>query len=333
MKLLVTFRDTENKLENFTLKYKIRDCSLSKTWADLLIKNGFQTNHPIEKTFCLHGWQIEYDSPRGRNLRYLCNVLNQSIDTINKNLGPVGYPNIDLSFSVDKLKDTELSRDLLNDIHHHFELLIGQVWNPSKWYELADHNTKYAIRLLNNVCHEIEANLLSIKHPDTYMHVSYSLNCPGFDGKYLEKEKVELTLENYNDFLKESSWGTIILYYSQLGKRHYEAFIDKDEYIDRENISGYRYITGEFILTFNNYRKHSQKFLNWLEHNGYDANDKTLVIDYPVLGNIETNLSIYEIKKELRLRDDLYKIELIDDSDNILYSKEYNYTWKDQEIV
>lgn len=333
MKLLVTFRDTENKLENFTLKYKIRNCSLSKTWIELLIKNGFQTDHPIEKTFCLHGWQIDYESTRGRSLTYLCDILNRCINTINKNLGSVGYPNIDLFFSVDKLKNINLSRDLLNEIHHHFELLIGQVWNPSKWFGMADKDTRYAIRLLNNVCHEIEGNLSSIRNPKPNISVYYSLNCPNFDGKYIEKEKAELTLENYKDFLKESSWGSIMLYYSQLGKRHYEAFVDKDEYIDRENISGYRYITGEFILTFHDHKKHSKEFLHWLSRNDYDVTDKTLAIDYPILGNIETDLSKNEIKKELRLRDDLYKIELTDDSYNVLYSKEYNYTWKDQEII
>jgi hypothetical protein len=332
MKLLVTFRDTEDKLEDFALTYKIRNCSLSNEWVRLLIKNGFRSNHPIEKTYCLHGWQTTYDSTRGRNLDYLCKSLNKAIKIINENLSSRGY-HIDLEFTVNSLKDQLKARDLLNDIHHHFELLIGQVWNPSKWYEESNPETKYAIRLLNNLCHEIEANIAAINNSNPQIYVTYSLNCPGNNGHYLDKERQSLTLENYNDFLNEAPWGSIILYYSQLGKRHIEAFDDKDEYIDKENISGYRYITGEFILMFENYTKHSQQFLEWLKINNYDVTDKTLGIDYPVLANVETSLSLNEIKFQLKQRDDLYKIELIDDTGTILHTKVYDYTWKDQEII
>ena len=49
----------------------------------------------------------------------------------------------------------------LNRLHNYFEQLQGTVWNLSPYYKLADYETKYAIRQLNNICHEIEGLILS----------------------------------------------------------------------------------------------------------------------------------------------------------------------------
>jgi hypothetical protein len=49
-----------------------------------------------------------------------------------------------------------LKHETCNELHRYFEDLQGQAWNLSQYYYIADDATKYAIRQLNNICHEIE---------------------------------------------------------------------------------------------------------------------------------------------------------------------------------
>ena len=54
-----------------------------------------------------------------------------------------------------------LKHDACNLLHRYFEELQGTAWDISKYYKQADMKTKYAIRQLNNLCHEIESWVLS----------------------------------------------------------------------------------------------------------------------------------------------------------------------------
>lgn len=331
MKLQVVFRDTDKIYPDFTLSYRLRKCSLTKDWTDLFIKNFIESDHPIEKTYCLHGWLSSFESLKGRSIDYLCKKLNHNINIINEDLNPKGYNFIDLNFDVETMKDEKKSNDLLNQLHHHFELLIGQVWAPSKWFELSKHRTRDSIRELNNICHELESNIRSIKNIQT-PQINVGLNGKDFQGNYFNKQRIEISLENYKDFLLESSWGALTIYYAQLGKTPKEAYNDKDQYISNNNISGYRYLTGEFVLTFNNLYQHSEDFIKWLIGNKLDHTDPSLGINHPVIGTLESSLDQNSLIKELKKRDDLYKIELLDDRNNLLHEKIYDFTWKDQEF-
>jgi hypothetical protein len=333
MHLILTFRDTFHEESDLEIKFKINENPFAAKWIELLIENLFLTNFPIEKVFCLNGWADSFDNQKIRNIDHLSIKLNQAIDTINQNLGPKGYGPIEIRADRKLFEDRIKARDFLNDIHHHFELLIGQVWSPSPWYQLAGRKTADSIRSLNNICHEIEALIESIDKKNSAPRVNISLNGPNFEGNYfLEKKRIDLTFEDYQQFQKEAKWGSIFLYYSQLGKTHMEAFTDGDEYIDRSNISGYRYITGEFMVEFRNrldYRN-NVRFIRWLKDYDYDPEDITLGLDKPVLAQIETELTQVEMVAELKKRNDLYKISLWN-QDQLLYTTTYDYTWEDQE--
>jgi hypothetical protein len=332
MKLLITFRDTENTVEDFVLSYTIRKCSLANEWVSLFIANFLKNDHPIEKTFCLHGWQTDYHSTKGRTVSYICQKLNHSINLVNQDLHSQGYEFIDLNFTVEAMKDPIVARNMLNEIHHHFELLIGQVWNPSKWYDMSQDHTKGAIRQLNNLCHELEAVLKCIADKPLDFNVNVGKNSSDFEGRmFADKQKKDISLENFNDFLEEAAWGDLLIYYAQLGKRHIEAFYDNDECIHDTNISGYKYITGEFVLGFHELSKHPLGFESWLKRKGYDINDKMLGLGYPTVAHLENQGSKWFITTELKKRDDLYKLTLLDDDGNMIGETIYDFTWKDQE--
>lgn len=338
-------RDTIHGRENFTIKWKIKETVLAKNWANLLISNVLNSNHPIEKTYCLFGWQTTWDSNYSRNLEVLCVKLNDAIAIINQNMCPLGYNKINLDFTVDKLKSND-HQTLMNEIHHHFELLIGQIWNVSEWYKKTPNElTRTAIRMLNNYCHEIESAIrviniqtqLSLEKFSALLYAPCTVNisCNGVNNQgkyYLTKNLKYLSLPEFECFQNHTAWGDVTLYYAQLGKTHLDAFRDQDEYIDRKNISSHQTITGEFVIDFSPGEIIQDDFKAWCEKHDFDLNDKTLGIGFPVVASIENPfLTEADLVRHIRKYNDLYQIGVEDDQGSITATKIYDYTWKDEE--
>jgi hypothetical protein len=332
IKLSLVFRDTNKIYDDMELLFTIGDHALAQKWTELLIENLFNSNHPIEKTFMLKGWQTTWESNFPRNLEYLCNELNSAIDTINNS--DLGYEKITLHYTVEKLK-LDNYQSLMNDIHHHFEILIGQVWSVSPWWTKADTATQFAIRQLNNLCHEMESTLKSIhalmankKNAQSTASIGVSLNgTDQYNNYFSEKKHTEITLTEYSCFKDNYTWGDVIIYYSQLGKRHQEAFLDNDTVIGQENISGHKFLTGEFSVLFcQSSNVFTNDFKLWLTKNNFDYNDISLGLGMPVVASIDMPIgkSNDEILKELRNRNDLYQIILKDHNGNIIHKKVYN---------
>jgi hypothetical protein len=341
MKLFIVLRDSKKIYPNYKIIFKILDNPLAKQWQDLFLKNFIDSDHPIEKDYSLKGWVDSWDSQFPRNLKFLCDRMNKAIFKINETMIPLGYEKIDLLFDVEKIKSPH-RQILMNKIHHHFETLIGQTWNPSKWYSLADDFTRTAIRNLNNLCHEIESIVYTIEKKQKVhfpMQIFASLNGPNFQGNYFsEKIKQEISIEEYQSFSKFKKWGDIEIYYAQLGKRHKEAYYDNDEEIHNSNISGYRYLTGEFIVTFDPSAYHrevyeSLDFHVWLTKQGFDITDPCLALGFPRVAEIDMNQPRLEIINNLRKRDDIYQIGLENDQGEVLHLKTYDYLWTDNDKI
>ena len=327
--LVITLRDINKEFDNYDLNYKIKDNALGSAWKNHFIKNFIESDHPIEKTYCLHGWQSEWESTYPRNLNFLCDRLNYYISVVNKEMPTRGYPKIDLNFTVEALQNSNTQDELMNKVHHHFELLIGQSWNHSKWWKLdLKHETKFAIRMLNNFCHEIEFSIKQITSKNNNASIFLSQNGINKDGYYIGEHKVstELILDEYKDFVSERPFGSIMLYYAQLGKSHAEAYIDNDSDIDHENISGIRYVTGEGTITFNESRGmlNDPNFVTWLKENNFDKDDPALALNNGVVAELQYDNKEILIQ-ELLKRNDVYKFSI----DGL--ERTYNYTWKDQE--
>jgi len=327
MNLELVFRDTNNVHSDYTLEYKLRDTRLAQSWYNMLVENFFNSQFPIEKTYCLKGWQQSWDSDYNRNLEFLCEELNKHIDVINNDMPNKGYDYIDLNFTVEGLKNKESQHLLLNKIHHHFELLIGQIWNPSKWYSLAEPATTFSIRMLNNYCHEIEAALEVLEYSQL-PHLSIGLNGVNDQGEhFFEKKRHDITAKEYRDFSASGPAGAITLYYAQLGKHHKEAYQDNDSDIDADNISGIRYATGEMLIHFvelQDFRLNTD-YKRWLLRNGFDRKDRSLALDHGIVADPIGDIDINELVK----RNDLYKIRALEQGE-VVHEVEYNYTWEDQ---
>lgn len=325
-KLVITLRDTTKKYSNFYLVWNVRNDPLSKMWKKNFIRNFIKSDHPLEKTYCLQGWNTSWHSNYERNLSYLCNKLNEYIANINEEMPSHGYPFIDLNFTVDALK-SNAQQELMNKLHHHFEVLIGQVWSVSEWYKLPLKNkTRYSIRMLNNYCHEIESSIKSIENRK--LGILLSLNGIDKKGKHFEnKFSAEMREKEYLCLVDDLPFGSISLYYAQLGKSHYEVFVDNDTDIDRENISGIKYVTGEGRISFysSSGDLKNPAYVEWLNQNNWDINDHTLSLKNGIVADLDYSCSKQHIINEISKRNDVYQIAI----DNQI--KTYNYTWKDQE--
>ena len=252
-----------------------------------------------------------------RSLEFICKELNWAKNTIN-NYFRDRYT-ITEEFFADNLRDPvnlRPNQELLNNLHNHFEHLQGTVWQLSEFYRQADYETKFAIRQLNNLCHEVESLLLSQRKKATApewirpSQITTFLNATRYP--YPDELKQSFD-ENYYD----RKFGEVYLHWSQIGKTVYEVFRDeKGADIDKvvcDAITHLRYYSGEFDIEWARdvcyqgkhpwYTQELSKFRPWLERNGFDLNDKQYNFGYHAVGkvNLEKSFGTADVESVWKL--------------------------------
>lgn len=306
-----------------------------------------------------------------RTLEYLCDTLNRSVEIINKfdftQHGLENYiieewfhPNT-VRFSdtysiegtmlkpgtVDGTRRTDIGlyakHSVLNQLHNHFERMQGTVGKLSPYYRAADHETKYAIRQLNIICHEMESLILSQrKLASTPEWVR-----PSQITTFLHAERYELKDEHREAFVTNSydrKFGHVYMHWAQIGKTLMEVFRDEGapELTDTvcEAITSLEYYSGEFdvewakdVTRANKYpwvEKLVKEFTAWLVDNGLDPQDPKLSLGYLPLGHIDLDRSfgttdMFSIWDQLSTHLDIYSIE-VDGVKNT-----FEYCWTDED--
>jgi len=320
--------------------FQVYDTPLGHRWLDSL-KDNLKKELVLEKNFCFLGFA---DSKR--NLNFLCRELNKSIEQINSFSFTPPYKKIhpftsdDFQYSsklpIGKAVNGDesvtpgkrLKHDACNLLHRYFEELQGTAWQISNYYKQADQETKYAIRQLNNICHEIEswvnADRKKAIEPEWMRpsQITTFLNAPRHD---LHEEDFELFKQNRYD----RELGGVYLHWSQVGKTLYEVF--RDEHAPKmtealcSEINHQKYYSGEFdvewgqtITEKNDFKKQEMdQYREWLEDNGYDWDDPKLSLGYIKIGQIDlqrtfgTNASIHEIHNVMNNNLDITSIRTI----------------------
>ncbi len=297
-------------LTDMAYYFQIYDTPLGHRWLSAL-KDNLKQQRILEKNFCFLGFA---DSKR--NLNYLVGELNTNIARINSfNFTPT-YDRID-PFSADdfqfssslpigkavdgdesKTPGKRLKHDACNTLHRHFEELQGTAWKPSEFYRQADNETKYSIRQLNNICHEIEswvkADRKNAFEPEWMRpsQITTFLKAPRYD---LHEEDFELFKQNRYD----RELGGVYLHWSQVGKTLYEVF--RDEHAPKmteamcSEINHQKYYSGEFdvewgktITEKDTFKKQEMnEYRQWLEDNGFDWDDPKLSLGYIKIGQVD----------------------------------------------
>jgi hypothetical protein len=353
----VTLRNPTNYNDQISYNIIPHDNQLARDWI-IALQKLLQSGNLLEKNYCFMGF------PRtARNLEYLCDQLNQHIYQINTfnaagvwqsngldsyviedwfNLDVVSFgEEYPVGYGEEKNLGLRVKHSVMNRLHNHFERLQGTVWNLSEYYKLADHATKYSIRQLNNLCHEIENYVLSqrkaILEPEWVRSSQITT--------FLHAERYDLTDEHrqlFNENGYDRRFGHVYMHWTQIGKTLFEVFNDEGapKLTDTvcEAINELKFYSGEFDIEWGNdivygvkHPWHNQKqdsFRAWLLDNNLDPKNTRLSLGYLPIGYIDIQKDFGSVDP-IKVRDilgdylDIYSIEV----NGIVGT--FDYCWND----
>jgi hypothetical protein len=328
----VTLRDPLDHADQFEYTIEVFDNPLARDWVQAL-KEILTSGNLLEKNFCFLGFP-----ETARDLPYLCGELQLAINTINSFFDD--YTIVE-TYSPDTMRDgLKVNQETMNVLHNHFEILQGTVEHLSDYYKRADYATKYAIRQINNLCHEIESLILSQRKLATQpewvrpTQITTFLQCKRYT---LTDEHRQLFLTNGYDRV----FGGVYMHWTQIGKTLFEVW--RDEHAPKlttavcEAITHLQYYSGEFDIEWGNdvvlnglqpwHTQQQVDFKAWLIDNGLDPQDPKLSLGYLPLGQIKFKDGIdpIEFRSMLGRYLDIYRIEV----DGV--SNTFDYCWTDND--
>ena len=343
MEVKVTLQNPLDKTDKLDYYIKPYDTPMAKLWYEAL-EEIVANNNYLEKNFCFLGFP---DSQR--DLKFICQELFWAVNEINSFFGDEYQ--IEEVYNHNTLRDPvtlQPNQDLMNRLHNHFEVLQGTVWGLSEYYKRADYTTKFAIRQLNNLCHEAESLMLSQRKKATLPEWVR----PSQITTFLNARRYEFPRDHKTTFEEsryDRKFGEVYLHWTQIGKTLYEVYRDeKGVNIDQatcDAITHLRYYSGEFDIewaqdvVYNGphpwYTKEMSGFRAWLGRNGFDVNDPQYNFGYHAIGMVDLQKSFgttnfQEVWPILSKYLDIYSIECDNGSGRILRSV-YPYTWTDKD--
>jgi len=327
----IDLRGRDNQI--LTVYIDVEDNSLSRKWLGAL-NDIVRTGLHLEKNYCWLGW-----TESARNAEYLCTQINRSIQAINAST--LDYRIQDF-FSPGTViqQDLDINHAQMNQLHRYFEDLQGTAGAMSPYYESADDVTRWHIRQLNLLCHELESLVLSMRKVKTApewrrpSQLLCWLQAPRFE---LEAEDLELFgIETIN----RKMGGVYVGVNKAVGKHHWEVFQDegRDSRIGElvtTSLQAQTQAAGDFDIEWARdpgaYPWQIQQlaeFREWLARNGFDPDDAGLTIGHPQVGQVDLERSFgttdYQaIWAQLAQHMDVYSIRT--SSARAIY----NYSWSD----
>ena len=334
----VTLRNPLDKADLLDYYIVPYDHQLAKDWV-VALKEILQTNLLLEKNVCFLGFPNT-----ARSLEYLCAQLNYHVDIINSNLGERYH--INERYTPKYLVDNNLGPNhfAFNSLHNHFERLQGTVDNLSEYYLIANAETKYAIRQLNNICHELESLILSRRKQQQspeWVRPSQITTWLTANRYALKDEHRQLFVQNGYD----RRFGEVYMHWAQIGKTYYEVFRDEESPTLNntvcEAITSLMFYSGEFDIEWARsvtyadrdwWREEMDKFYAWLDYNGIDKNDPKNSLGYLPIGYVDLERSfgttdVDNIWKQLETHLDIYKVEV----DGVCAI--YEDVWSDEDFI
>ena len=331
----IDLRGADNN--TLTVYIDVEDNSLSRKWIAAL-NDIVRNNLHLEKNYCWLGWAESKRDPE-----YLCTQINRSIHAVNS--ANLGYVIQDFFSPANSIADNNgIDHAHMNHLHRYFEDLQGTAGAISPYYTAADDYTRWHIRQLNLLCHELESLVLSIRKVKTApewrrpSQLMCWLNAPRYE---LDEEDLELFgIETINRKLG----GVYVGVNKAVGKHHWEVFCDegRDSRISELVTTGLRTQTqaaGDFDIewardpgAFPWQIKQLAEFRTWLERNGFDPDDASLTIGHPCIGQVDLERSFGtqdwdNIYRQLSQHQDVYKIRTSE------AQATYEYHWSDPDYI
>ena len=331
----IDLRSSDN--QTLTVYIDVADNSLSRKWLAAL-NDIIQRGLHLEKNYCWLGW-----AESKRTAEYLCTQINRSIMAINSS--SLDY-RIQDYFSPSNViqKNLDINHEQMNQLHRYFEDLQGTSGAMSRHYDSADDHTRWHIRQLNLLCHELESLVLSMRkavEAPEWRRPS-QLMC------WLQAPRFELDEADFELFgietINRKFGGVYVGVNKAVGKHHWEVFQDegRDSRIGELVTTSLRAQTqaaGDFDIewardpgAYHWQIRQLAEFREWLARNGFNPDDKSLTIGHPKVGQVDLSRSFgtedYEkIWAQLAQHLDVYSIR------TSTASAIYNYSWSDPDYV
>ena len=287
-------RSADNQI--LTVHIDVADNSLARKWLSALndiIRSGLH----LEKNYCWMGW-TEHD----RDIEYLCTQVNRSIMAVNAS--SLDYRIQDFFSPANVIqKNLDVSHDKMNQLHRYFEDLQGTAGAMSPHYTTADDLTRWHIRQLNLLCHEIESLVLSMRK----VQQAPEWRRPSQLMCWLRAPRFKLEESDYELFgietINRKLGGVYVGVNKAVGKHHWEVFNDegRDSRVSELVTSGLRTQTqaaGDFDIEWArdpgayHWQIHQlAEFREWLARNGFDPADKSLTIGHPQVAQVDLQRS------------------------------------------
>ena len=336
-KVVVTLQNPLDDSDKHDYIIRVNDTAMGHLWFTAL-QDVLQRNLYLEKNFCFLGFP---DTPR--DLDYICQELFWAKNEINDFFR--GEYEIEENYFPKDLRPDGINpnQDLMNRLHNHFEILQGTAWELSDWYKRADYTTKFAIRQLNNLCHEAESLMLSqrkkIQAPEWVRpsQITTFLNCPRYEFPAIHKT-------TFDESRYDRKFGEVYLHWTQIGKTLYEVYRDEAGVdIDQatcDAITHLRYYSGEFDIEWAQdvvfggphpwYTRDMAGFRDWLGRNGFALDNTEYNYGYHPVGQVDLQKSFgtdkySDIWPILSRYLNIYRIQAGD------ASAEYPYTYTDSD--
>jgi len=278
-----------------TVYLDIWNTNLSRRWLAAL-EHLIQNQYHLEKNYSWLGW-----AESARNGPFLVDQINTSLAAINQ--AQLGYT-IDDVFRMEDLvtKDLELAHDRFNRLHRYFEDLQGQAGRMSRYYDLAEPDTRWHIRQLNLLCHEFESWALSWRK----LHTAPEWQRPSQLMCWLGAPRFELTPADLVSFgletINRPMGGVYVGVNKAIGKSHWEVFVDEagrdpahlaDQLIT-STLSPQTLAAGDFDIEWGQnpagapwQTRDLDRFRAWLINNGWDPEDPGLTLGHPQVGQVD----------------------------------------------
>ena len=381
LEIKVTLRNPVDSTDQLSYYIKPDNHQLAKDWIVALKEILIQNLH-LEKNYCFLGWlgnprTLEYLSNKLNEAVFTINQFNYTMSWQSNGLPPYiitewYHPNVfrwqteygvytdSTKDNIKHVKNKDLNPllgsncqhpvglcpkpDVTNKLHNYFEHLQGTVEQPSLYYKYADNDTKYAIRQLNILCHEIENLILTERQG----HVAPLWVRPSQITTFLNAIRYPLLKEHRQGFIHNKynrQLGHVYMHWAQIGKTLFEVWRDEDApKLDKticDAITQLQYYSGEFDIEWGNdvventncpwHDEEQQEFKNWLIDNNLDFNDTTLSLGYLHIGQIDLLKSfgtedMQKIWKIMSQHLDIYSIEI----DGI--KNTFDYCWSDSDL-
>lgn len=329
--ITISLRNNQDQL--LTVYVDVYHNSLSQKWLAAL-NHILEKNLHLEKNYCWLGW-----AESARSAEYLCIQINRSIHAINS--ADLGYKIADFFSPATVIQsDLDINHAQMNNLHRYFEDLQGTAGAMSVFYDRASADTRWHIRQLNLLCHELESLVLSMRKAQQapeWRRPSQLMCWLGAPRFTLDPADLELFgIETINRKLG----GVYVGVNKAVGKHHWEVFQDegRDSRIAELVTTGLRSQTqaaGDFDIewardpgSFHWQIRQLAEFREWLTRNGFDPDDKSLTIGHPCIGQVDLSRSFGTedwdtIYSQLSQYQDVYSIQTSQ------ARATYDYRWSD----